>query len=64
MPASPLTSVPASPRSTRSAGFETYLVEDVTRGIDAGGSLARAVADMEAAGVRRVTTEVTCHGRS
>ena len=38
------------------AGFETYLIEDATRGIDAGGSMARAFADMEAAGVRRVTS--------
>ena len=39
------------------AGFETYLIEDATRGIDAGGSMARAEADMEAAGVRRTTSE-------
>lgn len=38
------------------AGFETYLVEDATRGIDAGGSMARAVADMERAGVRRIAS--------
>ena len=38
------------------AGFETYLVEDATRGIDTGGSMARAVADMDAAGVTRITT--------
>ena len=36
------------------AGFETYLIEDATRGIDAGGSMARAFADMDAAGVRRI----------
>lgn len=35
------------------AGFETWLVEDATRGIDANGSMARAFADMSAAGVRR-----------
>ena len=49
MPASPPTSVPASPRWTRLAGLETIPVEDATRGIDADGSVARAVADMDAA---------------
>jgi nicotinamidase/pyrazinamidase len=38
----------------RSAGFETYVIEDATRGIDTMGSLARAWSDMDAAGVRRV----------
>lgn len=38
------------------AGFETTLVIDATRGIDANGSMARALADMDAAGVRRVGT--------
>jgi len=38
------------------AGFETWLVVDATRGIDADGSMARAFADMEAAGVLRVDT--------
>ena len=36
------------------AGFDTYLVEDATRGIDADGSMARAFADMDAAGVKRI----------
>ena len=36
------------------AGFETFLVEDATRGIDANGSMARAFADMAAAGVARI----------
>lgn len=36
------------------AGFETYLVGDATRGIDAQGSMARALADMDAAGVHRI----------
>jgi nicotinamidase-related amidase len=35
----------------RAAGFETVLVEDACRGIDAEGSLAAALARMEAAGV-------------
>ena len=39
------------------AGFETWLVEDATRGIDANGSMARAFADMAAAGVRRATLQ-------
>jgi len=38
----------------RAAGFETYVVADATRPIDTHGSLAKAWADMEAAGVRRI----------
>jgi nicotinamidase/pyrazinamidase len=38
----------------RRAGFEAAVIEDATRGIDAGGSLARAWADMTSAGVKRV----------
>ena len=38
------------------AGFSTYLVEDATRGIDADGSMARAVADMDRAGVARISS--------
>ncbi len=38
----------------KSAGFETIVVEDGCRGIDAQGSLAKAWADMGAAGVGRV----------
>jgi nicotinamidase-related amidase len=33
------------------AGFETYVIEDASRGIDTDGSLARALADLDAAGV-------------
>lgn len=36
------------------AGFEAYVIEDATRGIDAGGSLGKAWADMTSAGVKRV----------
>ncbi len=36
------------------AGFEATVIEDATRGIDAGGSLTRAWSDMTKAGVRRV----------
>jgi nicotinamidase/pyrazinamidase len=38
----------------RKVGLETYVVEDACRGIDTQGSLAKAWADMEKAGVRRI----------
>jgi nicotinamidase/pyrazinamidase len=38
----------------RGAGFDAYVVEDACRGIDAGGSLAKAWADMTAAGVKKI----------
>lgn len=38
----------------RAAGFETYVIEDACRGIDTGGSLAKAWEDMNAAGVNRI----------
>jgi nicotinamidase/pyrazinamidase len=38
----------------RRAGFDAAVIEDATRGIDAGGSLAKAWADMAAAGVARI----------
>jgi nicotinamidase/pyrazinamidase len=37
----------------KSAGFETIVVEDACRGIDAGGSLAKAWGEMATAGVAR-----------
>jgi nicotinamidase/pyrazinamidase len=40
----------------KNAGFETIVVEDGCRGIDAAGSLARAWGDMEAAGVTRAVS--------
>ena len=40
----------------RAAGFETYVVEDACRAIDANGSLAAAWARMDAAGVRRIAS--------
>jgi len=40
----------------RAAGFETYVVEDACRAIDADGSLAAAWARMDAAGVRRIAS--------
>jgi nicotinamidase/pyrazinamidase len=38
----------------RKAGFDVYVVEDGCRGIDTGGSLAKAWADMSKAGVKRI----------
>ena len=38
----------------RRAGFAASVIEDATRPIDTGGSLARAWADMKAAGVERI----------
>jgi nicotinamidase/pyrazinamidase len=38
----------------RSAGFETFVIDDACRAIDAGGSLASAWARMNAAGVWRI----------
>jgi nicotinamidase/pyrazinamidase len=36
----------------KAAGFDTYLIGDASRAIDANGSLARAQADLSAAGVQ------------
>lgn len=38
----------------RKQGFETYVIEDACRGIDAQGSLAKAWSSMKAAGVKRI----------
>jgi nicotinamidase/pyrazinamidase len=38
----------------RNASLDVYVVEDACRGIDAGGSLAKAWADMEKAGCKRI----------
>jgi nicotinamidase/pyrazinamidase len=38
----------------RKAGFEVYVIEDACRAIDANGSLAKAWADMDRAGVHRI----------
>ena len=38
----------------RKGGFEAYVIEDACRGIDTQGSLAKAWADMEKAGVKRI----------
>lgn len=40
----------------RSAGFETYVIEDACRAIDANGSLAAAWSAMAAAGVKRIAS--------
>jgi nicotinamidase/pyrazinamidase len=36
------------------AGFETFMIEDASRGIDTLGSLAAAIRNMDAAGVKRI----------
>ena len=41
----------------RAAGFETYLIEDASRPIDTNGSLEKARRELEAAGVRVITSE-------
>jgi len=38
----------------RKAGFAATVIEDATRGIDTGGSMAKAWADMTGAGVKRI----------
>ncbi|HEY8383548.1 MAG TPA: bifunctional nicotinamidase/pyrazinamidase [Microvirga sp.] len=38
----------------QAAGFETYVIDDASRGIDTGGSLATAYRDWEAAGIGRL----------
>jgi nicotinamidase/pyrazinamidase len=38
----------------RKAGFQALVIEDATRGIDAGGSLGKAWQDMTGAGVKRI----------
>ena len=43
-----------SAQDARAAGFEATVIEDACRAIDLNGSLARAWADMAAAGVGRV----------
>ena len=40
----------------RKSGFTAYVIEDATRGIDAGGSLGKAWRDMTGAGVKRITS--------
>ena len=41
----------------RRAGLDAVVIEDATRGIDAGGSLGKAWADMTSAGVRRIQSK-------
>jgi nicotinamidase/pyrazinamidase len=38
----------------KAAGFDTYLIEDASRPIDTNGSLAKALADLKAAGVHTI----------
>ena len=40
----------------RRSGFDALVIEDATRGIDAGGSLGKAWTDMTSAGVRRISS--------
>jgi len=40
----------------RKSGFAAYVIEDATRGIDAGGSLGKAWQDMTGAGVKRIAS--------
>ena len=46
----------------RRAGFDALVIEDATRGIDAGGSLGKAWTDMTSAGVRRITSAEILRG--
>ena len=39
------------------AGFDTYVIEDASRGIDTLGSLAAATRNMDAAGVKRIQSQ-------
>ena len=39
------------------AGFETFVVEDASRGIDTAGSMARALGDMDRARIRRIKSD-------
>src|SRR5215831_11224571 len=43
-----------SAMDARKAGFSAYVIEDASRGIDAGGSLGRAWQEMLGAGVKRI----------
>jgi len=41
----------------RTAGFEVYVVEDATRGVNLNGSLAQAWTAMRQAGVQRIQSQ-------
>ena len=43
-----------SAMDARKAGFNAFVIEDATRGIDAGGSMAKAWQEMTGAGVKRI----------
>jgi nicotinamidase/pyrazinamidase len=51
-------------QDARKAGFETMIIEDATRGINTGGSMAAAWAAMDRAGVRRMQASDYGAGRS
>jgi len=42
----------------RAAGFDVYMIEDASRGIDAMGSLSIALRNMDAAGVKRIKSGI------
>ncbi len=48
----------------RAAGFETWLIEDACRAIDLDGSLARALAELDDAGVHRISSTSLCLGEN
>jgi nicotinamidase/pyrazinamidase len=41
----------------RDAGFETFVIEDASRGIDTAGSMARALGAIDKAGIRRIKAD-------
>jgi nicotinamidase/pyrazinamidase len=47
----------------KAAGFDTYVIADASRAIDTHGSLARALDDLEAAGVRMIGSDQIVGGR-
>jgi nicotinamidase/pyrazinamidase len=43
-------------QDAQDAGFETFVIEDASRGIDTAGSMAKAIEAMDRAGIRRITS--------
>ncbi|MBV9590771.1 MAG: isochorismatase family protein, partial [Hyphomicrobiales bacterium] len=46
-----------SAMDARKAGFETFVIEDASRAIDTLGSLAAAIGNLDAAGVKRTRSD-------
>lgn len=46
----------------KAAGFDTHLIEDASRAIDTGGSLAKALADLKAAGIHTIKSSQIADG--